>query len=155
MERGTLSIEKRKFPRIPLEASVRFRRLSTDQERSEVANFAEAKTRDLSQGGIALVEASHLTRGDLLKIEIEVPQRKDPIKAFSEVMWIKPPDADQDATLEIAGIKFMGLRPEDEEFLAGLIGEAVGEGTEEDGEAERLSETDFIQKMGKRFNKQE
>jgi hypothetical protein len=152
MLKGILSVEKRKFPRIPLDATVRFRRLSNQKEKDAArANFVEARSKDLSQGGVALVQTAELKTGDLLKIEIQIPGREGAIKAFSEVMWIKPPGSE--AKLEVAGIKFMGLKQDDEDYLSNLISEAVEEGSELDGEAARLSETEFIRKMGKRFAK--
>ena len=156
MEKGKLSVEKRKFPRVALKAEVRFRKLATAEAEAASADFVQAKTKDLSQGGIALEETVHLANGDLLKLEIDVPGRDKPIKAYSEVMWIKPPGGKQGDPLELAGIKFMGLRAEDEEYLAEMIAEAVKEGAGVDGNPSsdnpaRLSEHEFIRKMGKRF----
>jgi c-di-GMP-binding flagellar brake protein YcgR len=156
MEKGTLAIEKRKFPRVSLDATVRFRKLSSQKEKEAVmAEFVEVRSKDLSQGGLALVEMAALTSGDLLKVEVDVPGRDEPIKAYSEVMWIKPSGKDEKAESEVAGIKFMGLKPDDEEYLSNMIKEAVADGKELDGEASRLSEKDFIKKMGKRFTKED
>ena len=116
-----------------------------------MANYQEARSKDLSQGGLALVEMAHLENGDLLKVEIELPGRDKPIKAYSEVMWIKPPGAAEADPLEIAGIKFMGLREEDEEYLEKIIAAALEESEASQDDAARLDENAFIKKMGQRF----
>ena len=154
MEKGKLSIEKRKFPRVDLDVTVRFRRLSTPEEKEEAAGFQDAHTANLSQGGVQLMETMHLGKGDLLKLEIEVPDRQTAIKAYSEVMWIKPPDGEE--SQESAGIKFMGLKDEDEDFLAGLVERAVRKANGGEGATSRsrIDEDEFIKKMGKRFSGQ-
>ena len=152
MDKGQLSIEKRQFPRVDLDVVVRFRRLATPEEKEEVAGFQEAHTANLSQGGVQLQETSHLGQGDLLKLEIEVPDRNEAIKAYSEVMWIKPQGSDEGQ--EYAGIKFRGLKDEDEDFLAGLVERAVRKASEGNTAAKRIDEDDFIKKMGERFKGQ-
>ena len=152
MEKGSLSLEKRKFPRVPIQAEVRFRKLASDEEKAEAMSYVVAKSQDLSQGGLALIETAHLKKGDLLKMELEIPGHDAVIKAYSEVMWIRPPKVVDGQQIETAGIKFMGLRPADEQFLVNLV-EKAGGAKEPKAAAKRVSENEFIKKMGKRFVK--
>ena len=154
MEKGALAVEKRRHPRVDLEVTVRFRRLAQDEKEEAVTQFQQAQTKDVSQSGIALVQTQHLDSGDLIKLEIDLPGRDKPVKAYSEVMWIRPPGAEE--KVEIAGIQFMGLKPEDEAYLAGLVEQALqrDDGSDDD-EGDRTREKEFIRKIGKLFSEKE
>ena len=76
--------ERRKFPRIRTELLVRYKIIKAPQK------DYEAKTKDISAGGICLVAREQVTPGAVLALEIRFPHSEEPIVACGRVIWSRP-----------------------------------------------------------------
>jgi len=72
--------ERRQFPRMTVELIVRYKILSA-QERSD------AKTKNISGGGVCLVSREKMQAGTFVALEIKFPKSKGPILAGGRVVW--------------------------------------------------------------------
>jgi hypothetical protein len=130
MEKGTLSLEpgkdKRRHRRLALELPVRYKVLN---RKLALELFEpgpperDARSLNLSQGGLCLATSSALGKGDYLKLEVSLKGGLPPVRAMAEVVWSSSPA--QGACR--AGIRFLILlsdpdRLELEGFLKSVKG---------------------------------
>lgn len=81
-------------------------------------------TRNISQGGVQLLIYEKLNVGDIINLELSLPQPEHPVIGRGEIVWLK--DATSEGNGEqkrafVAGIKFIELKLKDEERLSAFI----------------------------------
>lgn len=115
--------EKRKFPRFNVSVDVHWKKITQENERTAL-HISAAK--DASIGGICLVLHPSIVRGDLLRLDIQLPGDRT-IQAKGQVMWITN-DAKvkgRTGTICEGGIQFIQITDEDrrsiERFLTSSI----------------------------------
>ena len=74
-------VERRKFPRIEKEIIVRYKILSTPEEQ------LDAKTKNISGGGVCLVTREKMNMETVVAMEIRFPQMNKPIVTTARVVW--------------------------------------------------------------------
>ena len=72
--------ERRKFPRTALELIVRYKVLSSQEQ-------VDAKTKNISGGGVCLVTREKMPLGAYLAMDMKFPGSKKPILAGGRVVW--------------------------------------------------------------------
>ncbi len=126
MEKGALSFDKRKHPRLKVQVPVEFKVVN----QSEVTQLLEQRkliksgdSKDLSAAGLFLVSEHALAKGDIVRLDVHLPNEPRPVRAFSEVVWCS--DEGLSAGKHGSGIFFMALKDEDRERMGRFIGEAL------------------------------
>jgi Tfp pilus assembly protein PilZ len=122
MQRAHLSIEKRRNPRVMVTVPVRFKVINRPDERDKILaelGKAMSQTTNVSSGGIALNTHAKLQRGDLLKLDMELPNQHTQIRTFAEVMWIRPNEDIRE--LAEVGLQFLAVRNEDEDLISNFV----------------------------------
>ena len=76
-------IERRKFPRIPATVAVSYRSVFLTDPTPSI-------TRDVGGGGLRFFTAASLEPGTVLKLDIQLPQRQQPVRVTAEVLWSRP-----------------------------------------------------------------
>ncbi len=123
MESGSLSVEKRKHPRIRVTLPVEFKvinesdeaYLTLDKERQQLAG----DSKNISSEGLFLVSERYLEKGDILKIEMTLPDEDKRVSAFAEIVWVS--DHGLVEGQHGAGLFFMALRDEDADRIGRLV----------------------------------
>lgn len=74
--------EKRRFPRLKTELLVRYKILEAPKE-----EISDAKTKNISAGGICLVAREKINPGSILMLEIRFPKSDEAVVAYGRVIW--------------------------------------------------------------------
>ncbi|MEW6516976.1 MAG: PilZ domain-containing protein [candidate division FCPU426 bacterium] len=123
MEEASLSFDKRKHPRIKVTIPVQFKVINETDEAmmalEEKRSLLKGDSKDVSAEGLFLVCDRILEKGDILKIEVVLPEESKPVRAFSEVIWVS--DHGLSEGKHGAGIYFMALRDEDADAIGRFI----------------------------------
>lgn len=107
---------------------VRYKVISGSAQADKIVQSLEHKTTEtwnLSKGGMGLVGAESLSKGDLLKVEITLPGTPKPLKTFAEVKWCRHLEKDPEPNIFRAGISFMAFRHEDDKLLDEYVSRSV------------------------------
>jgi hypothetical protein len=127
MENASLSFDKRRHPRIKIQIPVKFQVINRSEE---VMALLEQKripragdSKDVSAEGLFLISEQHLAKGDILKIEVVLPEESHPVRAFSEVVWTS--DEGMPFGQHGSGIFFMALRDEDSEKIQRFVSKTL------------------------------
>ncbi len=127
MEDASLSFDKRKHPRITVTIQIKYKVINQSEEAISVMEqrkvIQTAKSNNVSAEGLFLVSDKILEKGDILKLEVALPEEPQPLRAFSEVVWISNfglPEGRHGA-----GIYFMALRDEDADKIGRFVAEAL------------------------------
>jgi len=97
--------DKRKFKRFDAYMSVKY----TSPENETVQGVSLSK--DLSREGIKLNSGSDLQTGDVLELEINIPDDPKPIHTKGKVVWSRPSQEEQQGFDQ--GVRFMMMDPVD------------------------------------------
>jgi len=112
MPDADIFLEKRVHPRVSAQIHVKYRLLEDPKEIESILELRKSEkttqTSDLSQGGLYIVAVRPLEMGNILRLEIGLPGRKDPLSAFAEVVW---------ANETGGGLRFLTMKEEDRETL--------------------------------------
>ena len=99
-------IESRKFIRLraplPVEYSLIKKHTRQKAHTSSMMNICV--------GGLSLLVKEEVRQGDLMKIEIQVPQWVEPVKVIGDVIWCSPAKDKQGSQME-AGVRFREINP--------------------------------------------
>ena len=112
--------ERRKTTRIDTEVDVLYDVLTGKGSKAQFS-----KSRNLSLGGINLALREKLFPGTVLKMQLNIPQSKQPIFVQGEIVWVK--EISHQFTNErkerffATGIKFVQINPKDEAILRSFI----------------------------------
>lgn len=129
MKKGSLAFDKRKHPRVQLEIPVKYKLVNRSEQ---VIYLLEHKkdeltgaSRDLSAQGLFLISDQRLSQGDILKLEVALPDGEAPVKAFSEVVWSS--DSGLASGEHGSGLNFMALRDEDQLRMTRFIARTLAD----------------------------
>lgn len=100
--------EKRKFIRLQSPIGIAYKLIRKHKRQRSNTSFIK----DISGGGFSFAPKEDLRNGDLLDVEIQIPQLSKPVRAVAEVVWFaRRARAGQD-TPE-AGVYFRDIKPAD------------------------------------------
>ena len=97
--------ERRKFKRFDAYMSVKYQ----TPESEEVKGISLSK--DLSREGLKMNSNYDLKTGDLLDLEIDIPDDPKPVKTTAKVMWSRPAEGQNQGYDQ--GIRFVMMDPVD------------------------------------------
>ena len=97
--------ERRKFKRFDAYMSVKYQ----TPESEEVKGISLSK--DLSREGLKMNSNYDLRTGDLLDLEIDIPDDPKPVKTTAKVMWSRPAEGQNQGYDQ--GIRFVMMDPVD------------------------------------------
>ena len=98
--------ERRKFKRFDAYMSVKYQ----TPESEEVKGISLSK--DLSREGLKMNSNYDLKSGDLLDLEIDIPDDPKPVKTTAKVMWSRPAEGGSNQGYD-QGIRFVMMDPVD------------------------------------------
>src|SRR6185369_15271827 len=119
MPEGYLFKEKRVHPRISVKIPVLYRMVENAQEvEGSLAarkKESQARTMDISLGGISIVVPETLIDGALLQLYILLPDPEIQLKALAKVVW---------ASETGGGLRFLSMNEEDVKSLKAYLDKA-------------------------------
>lgn len=121
MEKGELYIERRKHKRAEKKFNVVYKIISAEEE-SEIKQGLIKKageSSDISIGGIRIVGDSTGKPEDIIRIQIFVDPKTEPITTFAEIKWVK----DIGEGKKSFGLEFLILKDSDKEVISKIVGE--------------------------------
>jgi hypothetical protein len=123
METGDLFFEKRKHPRIQVSLAIEYKVVNETDEYyatlEKKRSIHNGDSKDISSEGLFLMSDKCLEKGDILKIEMMLPDEDKPVRAFAEIIWLS--DHSVPEGRHGAGIYFMALRDEDADRIGRLV----------------------------------
>jgi c-di-GMP-binding flagellar brake protein YcgR len=120
MAEGELYIERRRHKRIDRNLKVTYKVIKAEEEVREIKkNITKqaGKSTDISLGGIKVDGDIPGMQGDVIRLEVVVEGRKEPITTFAEVKWIKGEGAERSF-----GLEFLILKDADRQLIEEIIG---------------------------------
>jgi len=120
MAEGELYIERRKHKRIDRKYRVNYRLIKGEEEIKEIRKNItkqEGESADISLGGIKVDGEMPGLAGDVIRIEVVIEGRKEPITTFAEVKWIKGFGNDRSF-----GLEFLILKDADRQLIEEIMG---------------------------------
>lgn len=102
-------IERRKFIRLQAPIGLTYRKAGS-QKRDRATLISLLK--NIGGGGVRFIAREDLAEGDILDLEIEIPNTEHAIKAEGEVVWFSHTQ-EKDRDVREAGIRFQSIHPKD------------------------------------------
>ena len=118
---GHLFIERRKFKRVDIDYKINYKLIRGEEEVKEFKKAImkkEGKTSDISLGGIKVYGEMDGMTGDIIRLEIEIKGRDEPITTFAEIKWIK-----QEKDKKVFGLEFLILKDTDKKTIEEIVEE--------------------------------
>lgn len=120
MAEGELYLERRKHKRIDRNLKVTYKVIRGEEEVEEIKkNIIKqtGKSTDISLGGIKVDGDIPGVQGDVIRIEVMIDGRQEPITTFAEVKWIKG-----EGVSKSFGLEFLILKDADKQSIEEIIG---------------------------------
>jgi hypothetical protein len=118
--KGELYIERRKHKRVDKKFTIHFRVISAAAEAEAIrksSTKAPAESTDISIGGVKVEGELAGKQDDIIRLEVHVEGRKEPITTFAEIKWVREtPDHKKSF-----GLEFLILKDSDRELLNSII----------------------------------
>lgn len=116
---GHLFIERRKFKRVDIDYKINYKLIRGEEvkEFKKAIMKKEGKTSDISLGGIKVYGEMDGMVGDIIRLEIEINGRDEPITTFAEIKWIK-----QEKDKKVFGLEFLILKDADKKTIEEIVG---------------------------------
>jgi len=111
-------VEKRQFVRLNLLADITYTR------RASPTNEKISLTRNISKGGICLIAYEKLNQGEMLDLNIFIPEQEKPITATGKIAWVKEfiiGDPEKGKRYDV-GVEFIKANDEELEKIDKYIG---------------------------------
>jgi c-di-GMP-binding flagellar brake protein YcgR len=118
--KGELYIERRKHKRVDRKYTINYRVISAAAEaeaikKSSVKSAAESN--DISLGGLRAEGNIAGKQDDIIRVEVFLEGRKEPVTTFAEIKWVKElPD-----NKKSFGLEFLILKDSDKELINSII----------------------------------
>ena len=109
--------ERRHLPRLTFTDAVQFRRLLKPS-----VQFTGSLARDLSAGGLRILNSSPLGHEERLVVLVSLPGVRQLIRAVARVVWSSERPFGSGYQ---AGLQFIEILPEDKESIAGFVERGV------------------------------
>ncbi|MCE5300428.1 MAG: PilZ domain-containing protein [Spirochaetia bacterium] len=122
MQNGDLYIERRKFKRVEKKCKVNYKVIRAEEETQEIRKAAvksAGESYDISLGGLKVDGGVTGKVGDIIRLEIIMEGRTDPITTFAEIKWIKEDKATNSNSF---GLEFLILKEADRDAIVGITG---------------------------------
>lgn len=120
MTEGELYIERRRHKRIDRQLKVNYKVIKGEEEVKEIKKNLTKQSgasTDISLGGIKVDGDIPGMQGDVIRLEVIIEGRKEPITTFAEVKWIKGEGA-----AKSFGLEFLILKDADKLVIEEIIG---------------------------------
>lgn len=111
--------EKRKYARLDLQSEINLSVMDVSKERV-VAKRMKAAGKDIAVHGIRFITKKRLKKGDIVSMEIFLPNRESPVYVEGEVRWAKKLSKNKEQ-YEV-GINFLTLDEENVLVLLKYVG---------------------------------
>jgi c-di-GMP-binding flagellar brake protein YcgR len=121
MAEGELYIERRKHKRVEKKYRVTYKIIKGEDEIQEIKKNItkqQGESSDISLGGIKVDGDMPGMQGDVIRLEIAIDGRPEPITTFAEVKWIKDSGSSKNF-----GLEFLILKDADKKAIEELSGE--------------------------------
>ena len=105
-------VEKRRFPRIDSNLSLRYKNIKT------ATVPMGSLTKDISEGGVRFKTNEFISLACRLVVEITLPTMQRPIKAISKVAWIRKLSSGEQYEL---GNQFLEISKEDKSLITDYV----------------------------------
>lgn len=105
----SLTAEKRRAPRMPVDWGLRLRLTGEDES-------VPAKALNVSKGGVAVHTGRSLAVDEVAKLVLSLGDDQPEVHAYAHVAWARQEDGEA-----AAGLRFFGIREQDEARIAGLV----------------------------------
>ncbi len=99
-------IESRKFIRLKSPLPVEYSLIKKHKRQKTFSSSMQ----NICVGGLSLLVKEEVRQGDLLKIDIQVPQWVEPVKVVGDVIWCSASKDKQPCQFE-AGVRFREINP--------------------------------------------
>ncbi len=109
--------ERRKFHRVKKEFITYFEIVESDLD----VNLAgKMKSQDISTGGMLFEGSTMLSMGSVLKLDLQVPENKKPLRVFARVVRLE--EITEDIKYEI-GVVFVNLTDDQKRIVQQILGQ--------------------------------
>jgi c-di-GMP-binding flagellar brake protein YcgR len=119
--KGELYIERRKHQRVDKKFIVSFRVITSSVEAREIkksSSRVSGESSDISLGGVKVDgDVAGGKPDDIIRVEIAVEGRKEPITTFAEIKWVRE---DKEGKKSF-GLEFLILKDSDRELINEII----------------------------------
>ncbi|MGD0566437.1 MAG: PilZ domain-containing protein [Candidatus Goldiibacteriota bacterium] len=119
MTDADLYIERRRNKRVDKKCKVKYKLINGEEETREIRMAAvklSGESFDISLGGIRAEGPINARHGDIIRLEVTLDNRKDPITTFAEVKWIKGSD-----DVKTFGLEFLILKDADKALIEEIL----------------------------------
>jgi c-di-GMP-binding flagellar brake protein YcgR len=119
MADADLYIERRRNKRVDKKCRVKYKLINGEEEVQEIRSVAvklDGESFDISLGGIRAEGPINAKQGDIIRLEVELDNRQDPITTFAEVKWIKGSNQ-----VKTFGLEFLILKDADKASIEEIL----------------------------------
>ena len=107
--------ERRKFVRLNINVEINYTVITHPPHKQFVI---PTKSKNIGAGGICLISEQELRAGELLKLEIRLPEDPPVIYALGKVAWVKPFSLATEKSKRFdMGVEFIEISPEDKQKI--------------------------------------
>ena len=121
---GKIRIERRDHPRFQVRLNVTMLKIGEEANpENPKTDKAGGQLQDLSAGGVRMFTDMEYKLGDMLALEIEIPEESGGVRGTAEVVWIRETtDVGTQGLMKYAlGLKFVEIKAESQSFIAGFV----------------------------------
>lgn len=118
MQNGDLYVERRRHKRAQKKCRVNYKLIMADDEAETIkksAVRATGESEDISLGGIKVEGEMRGEKGDIVRIEVLIEGRSEPVVTFAEVKWVAPSKSN-------FGVEFLILKDGDKQAIEEILG---------------------------------
>ena len=109
------SEERRKFVRLNINVEINFTVITRPPHKQLTI---PTKSKNIGAGGICLISEQELRTGELLKLEIRLPEDQPVVHAVGRVVWIKTFSVATEKSMRFdMGIEFLEIAQEDRQRI--------------------------------------
>lgn len=118
MQDGNLYVERRRHKRAQKKCRVNYKLIMADEEAKEIRKNATriaGNSEDISVGGIKIDGDIQGETGDIIRLELMIEGRQEPVVTFAEVKWVAP-------SKKNFGVEFLILKDGDKQAIEDILG---------------------------------
>ena len=107
--------DKRKFPRLSFDVELKYEILNLSPPATQ-----KSRVKNISAGGLCLMLFEKVKVGTILRIELSLPTKDEPIVAKGKVVWIEKFEIISvkfTSTTYDCGIEFVDISPRDQQII--------------------------------------
>jgi hypothetical protein len=118
MQNGDLYVERRRHKRAQKKCRVNYKLIMADDEAETIkksASRATGESEDISVGGSKIEGDMQGESGDIVRLEVIIEGRAEPVVTFAEVKWVAPAKNN-------FGVEFLILKDGDKQAIEEILG---------------------------------